>query len=243
MPPDLHRLRRAAWRLPVARHGGRRGRSAAARSSPARRAAPLTVLGLLCALLGGCASDVFQRSQPADSTPVLNRAATSAVVLNDHLHLLERLLQASPAGQAEIIAAAQHDFDLAPTPSHQLRLALVLSTPGHPARDLPKAQKLLRELIANQEMLTAGERALAELQLQQIDDILTLESENRRLQADAGRADRERLAAASKRLQAEADENSRLRRELEEARAKLDAIANIERSLNERKPSNEGRPQ
>jgi len=33
----------------------------------------------------------------------------------------------------------------------------------------------------------------------------------------------------------------RLRKELDEARAKLDAIANIERSLNERKPSNEGR--
>jgi hypothetical protein len=37
------------------------------------------------------------------------------------------------------------------------------------------------------------------------------------------------------------DENTRLRKELEEARAKLDAIANIERSLNERKPGNSGR--
>jgi hypothetical protein len=37
------------------------------------------------------------------------------------------------------------------------------------------------------------------------------------------------------------DENVRLRRELEEARAKLDAIANIERSLNERKPGTGGR--
>jgi hypothetical protein len=36
------------------------------------------------------------------------------------------------------------------------------------------------------------------------------------------------------RLQAEADEAPRLRKELEEARAKLDAIATIERSLNER---------
>jgi hypothetical protein len=32
-----------------------------------------------------------------------------------------------------------------------------------------------------------------------------------------------------------------LRRELEEARAKLDAIANIERSVNERKPDSTGR--
>jgi hypothetical protein len=42
-------------------------------------------------------------------------------------------------------------------------------------------------------------------------------------------------------VQAELDENARLRRELEEARAKLDAIANIERSVNERKPDSTGR--
>jgi hypothetical protein len=41
-------------------------------------------------------------------------------------------------------------------------------------------------------------------------------------------------------LQAELDENGRLRKELDEARAKLAAIANIERSLNERKPGTTG---
>ena len=52
---------------------------------------------------------------------------------------------------------------------------------------------------------------------------------------------RSSVASANHRLQAELDENARLRKELEEARAKLDAIANIERSLNERKPGNSGR--
>jgi succinate dehydrogenase/fumarate reductase flavoprotein subunit len=69
---------------------------------------------------------------------------------------------------------------------------------------------------------------------------LTLDAENRRLQADAVRADKERMASANHRLQTEMDENARLRRELEEARAKLDAIANIERSI-ERKPDSTGR--
>ena len=49
------------------------------------------------------------------------------------------------------------------------------------------------------------------------------------------------MASANHRLQAEIDENARLRKELEEAHAKLDAIANIERSLNERKPDSTGR--
>ena len=205
-------------------------------------AASVTLVTTL--LFGGCATDLFQPSHPThDTPPVVNRAATTSTVLADDLQLLQTLVQGTPSDQAEIVATAQRDYETAPTPSRQLRFALILATPGHPGTDLPRAQRLLRELMANPEMLMASERSLAFLELQQIDDHLTLEGENRRLQSDAVRADRERLANVNHRLQLETDENARLHKELEEARAKLDAIANIERSLNERKPSNEGRPQ
>ena len=49
-----------------------------------------------------------------------------------------------------------------------------------------------------------------------------------------------RLNAASRHLQSEIDENAKLRKDLEDARAKLDAITNIERSLNDRKLNTEG---
>jgi hypothetical protein len=172
---------------------------------------------------------------------MVNPAAAGSTVLADYLQLLQRLVQAPPAEQAEIMASAQHDYEAAPTPSHELKLALVLATQGHPGTDQPRAQGLLRELMANPETLLPGERALAFLELSQIDDRLTLAAENRRLQAEAVRADRERMANANHRLQTEVEENARLRRELEEARAKLDAIANIERSVNERKPDSTGR--
>jgi len=205
-------------------------------------AASVTLVTTL--LFGGCATDMFQPSHPThEAPPVVNRAATTSTVLADDLQLLQTLVQGTPSDQAEIVATAQRDYETAPTPSRQLRFALILATPGHPGTDLPRAQRLLRELMANPEMLMASERSLAFLELQQIDDHLTLEGENRRLQSDAVRADRERLANVNHRLQLETDENVRLHKELEEARAKLDAIANIERSLNERKPSNEGRPQ
>ena len=194
---------------------------------------------LVVLTLAGCAAMSGQHA-PAPA-PVVNSAAAASTLLSDYLQLLQRLVQSPPAEQAEILASAQREYDTAPTPSRQLKLALILGTPGHPAADLPKAQGLLRELMANPEMLLPGERALAFLELSQIDDHLTLESENRRLQADAVRADKERMASANHRLQTELDENARLRKELEEARAKLDAIANIERSLNERKPDNSGR--
>jgi len=199
--------------------------------------APLAVAALLA--IGACANLAPQRAPPPP--PPVNPAATASTVLGEYLTLLQHLLQGPPAEQAEIVASAQHDYNAAPTPSHQLKLALILGTPRHPAADLPKAQGLLRELLANPENLLPAERALAALELSQIDDHLTLETENRRLQAEAARADRERMASAKSRLQTEMDENARLRRELEEARAKLDAIANIERSVNERKPDNTGR--
>jgi hypothetical protein len=208
---------------------------------PLKRATTAATAIALVALTSACTTDFSQKDRDTrPPPPVVDRNAASTAVLTEDLSLLQRLAQGAPAEQAEILAAAQRDYETAPTPSRQLRFALVLANPGHPATDLPRARKLLGELLANPEMLLSGERALAFLEVQQIDDHLTLEAENRRLQGDAVRANSERLGTVNRRLQVETDENARLRKELEEARAKLDAIANIERSLNERKPSNEG---
>jgi hypothetical protein len=221
--------------LPRIRAAAPRG---GARSRPS---APGGVLAAAAVLIGaGCSTLGLGHHAPAPS-PVIKTASAGSTVLGEYLLLLQKLVQGTPSEQAEIAANAQRDYDLAPTPSRELRLALVLGTPGHPAADLPRGQGLLRELMANPEMLLPAERALAFLELSLIDDHLTLETENRRLQSDAVRADQQRMANANHRLQAEMDENARLRRELEEARAKLDAIANIERSLNERKPGSTGR--
>ena len=86
-----------------------------------------------------------------------------------------------------------------------------------------------------------AERALARLELSQLERPSLLAAENRRLQAAVDRAGRDRNTTASRRLQAELDENARLRKALEDAQKKLDAIANIERTITERKPQPEGR--
>ena len=54
------------------------------------------------------------------------------------------------------------------------------------------------------------------------------------------RADQEKLAALNRKLQTEQEDNVRLRRALDEAQTKLDAIANIERNLTDRKRKPEG---
>jgi hypothetical protein len=79
------------------------------------------------------------------------------------------------------------------------------------------------------------ERLLALVTLKEVEQSLILQAENKRMRDDASHDDsRDRLAAINRRLSAESDENVRLRKALDEARAKLDAITHIERSINDR---------
>jgi hypothetical protein len=211
-----------------------------------REAAAVAIAALVgAASLGGCASGPNPLTHKSDAAPRVDRAAASAAVLATHLQALVQLVQGAPAEQAEILAAAKHEYDVAPTASHELALALVLSVPGHPGFDPARAQQLLRDVLATPETLMPSERALALLTLDNVNHQLDLTSQNQRLQTEFERNDRELVAEASRRLQAETEENAKLRKELDDARAKLDAISNIERSLNKRKSANstEGSPQ
>src|SRR5207302_371332 len=162
----------------------------------AARGATGGALAAAAVLIGaGCSSLGLGQRAPTPS-PVIKTASAGSTVLGEYLLLLQKLVQGTPSQQAEIVANAQRDYDVAPTPSRELKLALILGTPGHPVADLPRAQGLLRELMANPEMLLPVERALTFLELSLIDDHLTLESENRRLQNDAVRADQQRMANA-----------------------------------------------
>lgn len=194
--------------------------------------------------LAGCPADLLTRGTPrsADPVPVVDRATAAALIITSYLDGLQKLLVSQPAEQAEIVAAAQREYELAPTPSHELRYALILATPGHAATDQPRAQRMLRELMASPAALLPAERALALLEQRKVDAQVTLVAENQRLQASAARSQSDRSTALNRRLQAEIDENAHLRKELEAAQAKLDAISDIERSLSERKPSAESRP-
>jgi hypothetical protein len=193
---------------------------------------------LASVLLAACANLGANRdAPPADHPPSIDRAATQAALLASYLEVLQRVVQGPPAEQAEILSGARHDYEIAPTPSHELRYAMVLATPGHPGTNCAKAQQLLRELIATQETLLPTERAMAFLTLQNVDQTLSQAAENQRLQVPVDHSDRDKLAALSRRLQGEMDDNARLHKELDEAHAKLDAIANIERALNKPKAS------
>jgi hypothetical protein len=194
--------------------------------------------GLALVLLAGCGAGLpLKRPRDTQALPTIDRNATEASLIADYLDTCLKLAQGTPAEQAEILATSNNNYHAAPTPSRILRHAMVLSTPGHAGADPVVAQRLLREVLASPETLLPAERALAYLQLQQVDRQQALQADVRRLQAGAERATSDRITQLTRRLTSESEENARLKKALAEAQAKLDAIANIERSSNNARPT------
>ena len=189
-------------------------------------------------IAAGCS--IMPSSEPIKTAPPAAKTDPSLGVIAEDLEMMTRLNQGSPAEQAEIFQSARDAADTAPTTSAVLRYALALATPGHGATDLTLARQKLSELISTPEKLMPAERSLAMVVLDNVDQRLILQNENRRLQEASARLERERGAATNRRLQAEIEENARLKRQLAEAQAKLDEIARIERSIIDRKPNNNG---
>ncbi len=150
------------------------------------------------------------------------------------LDLMSALPKGDPARQAELFQSAKDAASLAPTTSNRLKYALALAIPGHSGSDPVAAQRQLSELLVRPETLLPDERLLALVELQEVDQRLVLQTENQRLRDEALHDSKDKLQAANRRLQAESDDNARLRKALDEAHAKLDAVTHIERSINDR---------
>jgi hypothetical protein len=201
-------------------------------------AAALTLCVCGCASILPSHSDTPSRPA-ADAND--NRDTAAALLIADSIQTLQRLSQGTPTEQAEILANARQAYERTPYGAAQLRYALVLATPGHAGQDVNLADKLLQEAAAQPDALVPAERALALLEIAQLEREIELNGQILRLQGMVARsADRDRLASLQKHLQAELDENARLRKQLEEDQAKLDAVADIERHVAERNPSNQG---
>lgn len=146
---------------------------------------------------------------------------------------LGQIAAGDPAAQAEIFADAKAASDLTPSPSTNLRLGLVLAIPGHPESDPVQAQQLLREVLTQTVLLTPAEISLATIHLNNVERQIVADAELRRIRASSSRAAQTQEQAVSQRLSTVEAENRRLRRDLEEAEQKLEAITSIERSIRE----------
>jgi len=213
----------------------------AARKAPQLRAPSyggalrLMAIGGVCLCAAACGLTNLQRppEQPAIA------AAPADDGLKVYLETMNGLGSTDPARQADVFYEVERDYTRAPTTANTLRYAVALVTSGHPAAKPTEGKRLLETLMATPERMVPAERTLAEVLLHETNARLKLEAENRRLLAtldDRGRTQ----ANSDKRVQAQIEENARLRRALAETQQKLDAIKEIERSIIERSPTSPG---
>lgn len=158
---------------------------------------------------------------------------------HEYLHEIYELARGDPATQAEIFANAKAAASQIPGTSTQLRYALVLATPGHAETSDIAAQSLLRSLLAEPELMTPAENALATIHLHEVEERLVLVAEARHLRAENARAATNGEAAVAQRIAKVEAENRRLRKSLSVAESKLEALSDIERSLREQSANNE----
>jgi hypothetical protein len=198
---------------------------------------------LLPLLLAGCSL----LAPPHGARAPERREVVEATQLAAHIDALDTAMHGDAAAQATALAAARAAWEETHLGSAGLRYGLLLATLAPPARDPLAAQGVLRDLLAREQLPAAGERALAEMELARLDREFTLAAEGVRLNTELAQ-ERERARdgtanlALTRRLQAESEENARLRKALDEARAKLDAITNIERRYTDRPPNEARQP-
>jgi hypothetical protein len=187
----------------------------------------IAVFVALC-LVSGCKSvdDWSGLRKRKDTTPVTH--TDDGQVIAGYLATLDRLGRGGAAEQAEIIESTRNAYLAEPSTQKRLRYAFVLAVPGHAASDPTGARSLLGEALATPETLLPSERALAELMVRDLDARLSLTLENETLRSGSSPQEDNRIADLNRRLQAETAEKDRLRRELERAEAKLEAIATLE---------------
>ncbi len=194
------------------------------------------------ALLSGCGSLSGGEANLKVAPPAPERPPPDLSAITPMLEIMRALPAGDPARQAELFESAKEAATLSPTTSNKLKYALALATPGHAGSDSVAAQRQLSELLATPETLLPVERLLATVELQEVDQRLVLQEENVQLREEAPRESRDKLLAINRRLSAELDENARLRKALEEAQAKLDAVTHIERSITDRGTSGSHTP-
>lgn len=181
------------------------------------------------ALVAGCSNvdDWSGLKRRKDTQPVVH--TDDGQVVATYLATLDRLGRGGAAEQAEIIESTRNAYVADPSTQKRLRYAFVLAVPGHAASDPVGARTLLGEALATPETLLPSERALADLMVRDLDARLALTRENETLRnGHNATQDDGRVAELDRRLQAETAEKERLRRELERAEAKLEAIATLE---------------
>jgi hypothetical protein len=156
--------------------------------------------------------------------------------LSHYFSLLDRLAASDATVEADLIQqlylAARDTGSVAAT----LDYALALGSPYYTKSDPAEASNLLLGTLTGDSALSADQRSLAKVFQREYATRAELEENLSRQSSAIEHQQTSAETAALERMQALSAENERLTRERDELQKKLDAIAEIERSLIEREP-------
>jgi hypothetical protein len=180
-------------------------------------------------LVTACAN--FPSSQPATAAQHSAAAVPKATELTPYFDTLDKMAPGDPTRQAAELASVLGAAQQSPTSTNRLRYAIALGAAGHVGSNPVEAKRLITELLAGQNDLKPSEVSLANAYLREFDSRVALyadiarqrEELERRLQA-AGADDDRRYASM-------AAETAKLKKALAEAERKLEAVAEMERTL------------
>lgn len=165
---------------------------------------------------------------PAGASP---EVSTRKVEIEDYLGIFDRLAPGDAMRQYEIMAELTARAQQEPTASNRLRYALALGAAGRPDSNPIEAKRLISELLAEQHDLRPKEVSLANAWLREFDARVTLYADLARQREEAERALQARDAEDGRRIGALQAETQRLRKALQEAERKLEAVAEMEKAL------------
>ena len=196
--------------------------------------ARLGLILTLLASLSACAG--LSGTGGADHAASAVPPAPPPPVLAPYLETLGNMAPGDPARQQAELASALAAAQQSPSAANTLRYALALGCAGHKDSNPVEAKRLLADLLAGPNDLGPQERELANAYLREFDARVALYAELARQREESEQKLRSNDSSAAKRADALASENARLKKQLAEAERKLEAVAEMERSLQELAP-------
>lgn len=190
----------------------------------------LTILAAITLLSGCTGLQPGPTQSDAGSTPAATQVAPLAS-LTPYLDTLTKMAPGDPVRQQAELAATLASAQQSRSADDTLRYALALGSAGHASSNPVEAKRLISELLAGTHDLEPVELAFANAYLREFDARVALYAEVARQREDSEQQLKSRDTSADLRADSLAAENKYLRRALAEAERKLEAVAEMERSL------------
>ena len=152
-------------------------------------------------------------------------------VLAPYLETLAKMAPGDSARQQSELESRLAAAQTTGNSSDTLRYALAVGAAGYPSSNPVEAKRLITELLASPNTLEPLEVSFATAYLREFDARVALYAELARQREESEQKLRSLDATAERRADALAAENKQLKRALADAERKLEAVAEMERSL------------